>query len=49
MSQDLRKGYWIERNEKGEPLYCHWYRKNGKKEVVKKTLEEIKKEMKEAN
>lgn len=35
------KGYWIEKNEKGEKMYCHKGRNGGKPFTIKQPLKEI--------
>lgn len=37
----LPKGFWIEKNEKGEKLYCHKAKWQGKSYTIKRSLEEF--------
>lgn len=36
-----RKGWWIEKNLKGEPMFCFWTRHDGKKHRVRITAEQF--------
>lgn len=41
------KGYWFEKNESGEKLYCHKVWSHGKKHIVKTPIRVIIKESEE--
>lgn len=45
----LRKGFWIEKSEDNEPLFCFRTRHDGENHAVKLTLAEIEEKLRETN
>jgi hypothetical protein len=45
VSNNGRKGWWVELNPDGEPLFCFHKRLDGKRRTFRFTLEQIKAEM----
>jgi hypothetical protein len=42
------KGFWVEKSDSGEPLFCFRTRHNGENHAVKLTVEEIQGKLEEA-